>query len=290
VPADGATYRVQAPKHGDGSFAASAIENCGGLTPGLITAHWLDEGPLPYDFDCRQVIGSFDPNQKTAIPTGAGPNHIIAANRPLQYTIDFQNTGTDTAFRVLLRDVLPAGLNISTFRPAFASHPYSWEIRGMDTLEVLFFPIALPDSNVNEPASHGFFTFEIDQFVNHPDGVIFENTAAIVFDFNPPIITNTVVHTIGSLIVTVDEPQPQRDLWRVAGNPTRTMATFSAVNPTPGVKRFELFDTGGRLVRLARFEGQSFEFHRESLAAGMYFFSIADERGRRFGGKIVVVD
>jgi len=290
VPADGATYRMQAPKHGDGSFAANAIENCGGLTPGLITAFWLDEGPLHYDFDCRQVIGSFDPNQKTAVPTGVGTDHIITANRPLQYTIDFQNTGTDTAFRVLLRDVLPDGLNISTFRPAFASHPYSWEIRGMGTLEVLFFPIALPDSNVNEPASHGFFTFEIDQFVNHPDGVIFENTAAIVFDFNPPIITNTVIHTIGSLIVTVDEPKPQRDFWRVAGNPTREMATFSAVNPIPGVKRFELFDTGGRLVRLARFEGQSFEFHRESLPAGMYFFSIADERGKRFGGKIVVVD
>ncbi|NUO02445.1 MAG: T9SS type A sorting domain-containing protein [Saprospiraceae bacterium] len=79
-------------------------------------------------------------------------------------------------------------------------------------------------------------------------------------------------------------------VWRVAGNPTRAMATFSTVNPIPGMKRFELFDTGGRLVRLARFEGQSFEFHRESLLAGMYFFSIADERGRRFDGKIVVMD
>jgi len=68
------------------------------------------------------------------------------------------------------------------------------------------------------------------------------------------------------------------------------MVTFRAVNTIPGVKRFELFDTGGKQVRLARFEGQSFEFHRDSLPAGMYFFSIADERGRRFGGKIVVVD
>jgi uncharacterized repeat protein (TIGR01451 family) len=170
-PADGATWRMEATKFDDGTETAIALENCGGLTPGLINAFWLDHGPLEYDFDCRQVIGSFDPNLKSAVPTGAGPSHSIIANQPIQYTIDFQNTGSDTAYRVLLRDVLPSDFDLNTFRPGYSSHPCTWEIKG-NTLEVLFSPIALPDSNVNEPASHGFFSFDIDQKPNLPEGIL----------------------------------------------------------------------------------------------------------------------
>ncbi|HRI60717.1 MAG TPA: hypothetical protein PK228_13360 [Saprospiraceae bacterium] len=288
VPADSATYRMEATKFDDGTLTATALENCGGLTPGQITAFWLEKGPLEYDFDCRQVIGSFDPNLKTAVPTGAGPNYTIAANRPIQYTIDFQNTGTDTAYRVLLRDVLPFGFDLNTFRPGFSSHPCTWEIRG-DTLNVLFSPIALPDSNVNEPASHGFFSFDLDQKPDLSDGTSFQNTASIIFDFNPPIVTNTVYHTIGKLTVAADEPQRYTHLWRVAGNPTSEVATFSAITFIAGGKLFELYDASGRPVRTARFSGQAFVFHRDALPDGLYFFRIGDEQGRWFTGKIVIL-
>ena len=289
VPADAATYRMEATKFDDGTLTATAIESCAGLTPGLITAFWLDKGPLDYDFDCREVLGSFDPNQKTAVPAGAGDEHAIVPNRPLEYTIDFQNTGTDTAFRVLLRDVLPPGLDINTFRPGFASHPYTWEIRGADTLEVLFFPIALPDSNVNEPASHGFFSFTIGQGPDLPDGSILENKASIIFDFNPPIVTNTVRHTIRELlIVRVDEPKELEVLWRVLGNPMHQMATFQAKAFIAGAKRFELYDAAGRMVRSVHFEGQQYEFQRGGLPEGVYFFRISSLQGAAFTGKIIV--
>ena len=212
VPADGATYRMEATKFDNGALTATALENCNGLTPGQINAFWLDEGPLEYDFDCRQVIGAYDPNQKTAVPTGAGQSHYITANRPIQYTIDFQNTGTDTAYRVLLRDVLPAGFDLNSFRPGISSHPCTWEIRG-NLLEVLFSPIALPDSNVNEPGSRGFFSFELDQMPDLLDGTTFFNTASIIFDFNPEIVTNTVFHQIGQLTVALYEPKQAPRLW-----------------------------------------------------------------------------
>lgn len=289
-PADGATWRMEATKFDDGTPTAVALENCGGLTPGYINAFWLDEGPVDYDFDCRQVIGSYDPNQKTAVPTGTGFPGLIAANHPLQYTIDFQNTGTDTAFRVLLRDVLPLDLDVNTFRPGFSSHPCTWQIRGQNTLEVLFSPIALPDSNVNEPASHGFFTFTIDQKPNLPDGTYFYNSASIIFDFNPPILTNSVWHYIGKLTVRVDEAQQHESLWRVWGNPVRDAATFRAEEFIAGKKQFELYDAAGQLVRSVQFSGQEFEFQRDLLPAGLYFFKISDAQGRRFTGKIVVAD
>ncbi|MEO6037959.1 MAG: hypothetical protein ABIQ93_06050, partial [Saprospiraceae bacterium] len=290
VLADGATYRMEATKYEDGTLTATAIENCRELTPGLITAFWFDRGPLEYDFDCRQAINSFDPNLKSVLPTGLGQDQHIVADRPLQYTIDFQNTGADTAFRVLLRDILGPNLDVSSFRPGFASHPYTWEIRGLDTLEVLFFPIMLPDSNVNEAASHGFFTFGIDQKPSLPDGSVLENTADIVFDFNPPITTNTVRQTIGQLTVQVDEPQAYAAHWQVLGNPTRDAATFRTKEFIAGEKRFDLYDASGRLERSVQFSGQEFEFLREGLGIGLYFFKISDMQGRVFAGKIAVAE
>ncbi|MCC6461687.1 MAG: hypothetical protein IT260_14525 [Saprospiraceae bacterium] len=290
VPADGSTQRLEATRRDDGTLTATALEHCGGLTPGMVNAFWLDDSQPNARFACREVVGAFDPNQKTAVPTGIGPAHLLAANRPLQYTIDFQNTGTDTAFQVLLRDVLPAQVDPGSFLPGVASHPYAWEIRGLDTLEVLFSPIALPDSNVNEPASHGFFSFAIAQKPDLPDGSILENTASIIFDFNPPIVTNTVRHTIGELSVSVDAPQRHPDLWQVLGNPTRESAIFQAKTWIGGAKQFELYNSAGRRVRQARFEGQAFEFRREALAGGLYFYKILDVQGRVFSGKMVVLE
>jgi len=290
LPADGATYRVEATKLDNGTLTARSLENCGGLTSGLVTAFWLEKGAVNYDFDCRQVVGSFDPNQKTAVPKGIGSDHLLEKNQPLQYTIDFQNTGNDTAFRVLLRDVLPENLNVATFRPGLASHSYSWQIRGLDTLEVLFQPIALPDSNVNEPRSHGFFSFEILQKPDLSDGTTLENTAEIVFDYNPPIVTNLVRHTIGRVVVRVDEVRAEETWWQVLGNPTRESAMFLAKKWVSGEKRFDLFDASGRAVRRAEFSGQSFDFQRNGLAVGLYFFKIQNENGHVFSGKIVISD
>jgi len=289
MPATGATYRMEATRFDNGVQTAIALENCGGLTPGLITAHWLDEGLNNYDYACAEVILAYDPNQKTAIPKGVGESHLTAANRPIQYTIEFQNTGTDTAFRVLLTDILSPHLDVNTFRPGFSSHPYSWEIRGADTLNVLFFPIALPDSNVNVAGSQGFFTFDIDQKPDLPDGTVIENTASIVFDFNPPIVTNTTFHTIGELVVSVDEPAPgDKPQWKVFANPVKATATFQAISVIPGQKRFELFDAAGRKVRTERFDGQEFLFQRQTLLGGLYFFKISDEQGRISSGKVII--
>ncbi len=288
-PADGATWRMEATKFNNGTQTAVALENCGGLTPGLITAFWLDHGPVEYDFDCRQVVQAYDPNRKTAVPTGVGFEQIISTSQPISYTIDFQNTGTDTAFRVQLIDKLSGYLDINTFKPEGASHPCAWEVRG-NNLEVLFLPIALPDSNVNEPASHGYFSFSISPRSNLTDGTQIYNFAQIVFDFNWPIWTNWVYHSIGKLTVSVDEAQTHTNLWRVLGNPTRDVAIFRSDSFVDGEKRFELFDAAGRVLRSAAFSGQEFEFQRDMLPGGLYFFRISDGQHRVFMGKIVVAE
>lgn len=50
----------------------------------------------------------------------------------------------------------------------------------------------MPDSNINEPLSHGFLSFrvKVNSTVSLFDTV--SNKASIYFDFNLPVVTNTV--------------------------------------------------------------------------------------------------
>ncbi|MCB9292270.1 MAG: hypothetical protein H6559_03930 [Lewinellaceae bacterium] len=145
---------------------------------------------------CGPVIGPYDPNIKVAVPEGYGEERFVAAGQPIQYTIHFQNVGTDLARTVTIRDQLSPQLSLASFRAGPASHAHEWIILPDRTLAVTFREINLPDSTSNEPGSHGFFSYTI----RPAEGILpftrIENEAAIYFDFNPPIITNRTEHLI----------------------------------------------------------------------------------------------
>lgn len=199
--ANGATWRIeagQAPGFPEVSSVAAAVEGCGGInTPGVILAYGQPADPAASDIHCGPVLASCDPNDKTAIPTGFTEDHIIRANQPIDYKIRFQNTGNDTAFKVVIVDTLSALLDARTLETGASSHPYRLEIYPGNILHFVFDPIALPDSNVNEPASHGYVHFTIHQQPDLPDGSRIENQVAIYFDQNDPVFTNTAYHTVG---------------------------------------------------------------------------------------------
>ena len=56
--------------------------------------------------------------------------------------------------------------------------------------------IMLPDSNVNEAASHGFIRFRVKPVSTLTLGNTVPNKAAIYFDYNTPVVTNTAITTI----------------------------------------------------------------------------------------------
>ncbi len=148
---------------------------------------------------CSTIQGAYDPNDKQNIacedPFGG---EIYDFEKPFFYHIRFQNTGTDTAFTVSIKDTLDSNLDIETIRPIGASHGYSVDMLEGNVLEFLFENIMLPDSNVNEAASHGYAIFEINLKDNLPIGTTIENSVGIYFDFNAPVITNTVVNTLAA--------------------------------------------------------------------------------------------
>lgn len=149
----------------------------------------------------RTITGAYDPNDKLAVTsTGNNAQWQIGEDEWIDYTIRFQNTGTDTAFHVLITDTLPANLDPGTIAMGAASHNFTWQLRDAGTLKFYFMNILLPDSNINEPRSHGFVSFRIRPHLPLLPGDAITNIANIYFDFNPPVITEPSVLNVVSPI------------------------------------------------------------------------------------------
>ncbi len=142
------------------------------------------------------VIGSYDPND-ILVNRDTLFDYELTTPPFLEYLIRFQNTGNDTAFYIRLDNRIASYLQLSTLEFVSSSHPCDIEYQVYDsTLKFIFKNIFLPDSNINEPASHGFVRYKIKPLNSLIVGDSILNNAAIVFDYNPPVITDTVVTEI----------------------------------------------------------------------------------------------
>ncbi len=291
-PANGSTWRLEAqeePLHPWGGLQAVALEGCGGLNiPGLVNIFPLSN-PNPFEaLDCLENIGSYDPNDKQGFPIGFGNQHFVKANTDIEYLIRFQNTGTDTAFTVVVLDTISQNLDVASVRVQVASHPMEFAMLEGGILRFTFNNILLPDSNVNQVASNGFIKFRIAQKPDHPDGILLENSAAIYFDFNDPIITNTTLHTIGEEFLPVSTDDLVNDgLLRAFPNPASDAVMFE-LKEWANTGRFELTNNLGQQVSAQRFTGNKFRFERKNLPAGLYHFQILSGNVRVAAGKVVL--
>lgn len=187
---------------------------------------------------CFPVINSYDPNDKQVQPFG----DITSLNEWLTYTVRFQNTGTATAFNIVIADTLDSHLRWDTFELLQASHPVLTKINAQGALQFTFANIMLPDSNSNEPGSHGYVVYRIKQKSNLPAGTNINNTAHIYFDYNSPVITNTTISHIAlpqsaqALSVLEDGikvyPNPTQQILHVDLPATITAATMQIKSVT----------------------------------------------------------
>ena len=278
-------------------------------------------------FDYAQVLScAIDPNDKQVLPAREEPSNsnYTQIDETLVYTIRFQNTGTDTAFTVLITDALPRRLDYSTFKPLTASHPYSVFIDD-NNAEFLFENIMLPDSNTNEVLSHGFVSFEIKLDTTEAIGATIRNRANIYFDYNSAIRTN---RTASSIVEFLDEdedgflfyeecddqnPEANPDGFDIAGNgidedcdgedsPVSTQTPLSgflkvAPNPTTGQVNINFSDQRslevrlytllGKEIRSTTFSNQT-SLNISDLPAGIYLLSLSDAtNGQRTTKRII---
>jgi uncharacterized repeat protein (TIGR01451 family) len=147
------------------------------------------------------VTCSCDPNDKNVFPTGVGAQHITPPNTELSFTINFQNTGNDTAFNVTIADTLDPDLDWSSFQIQSSTHPVFAQMDNNGVVTFTFENIFLPDSNVDEPGSHGAVVYTIRTDSLLPDPTEITNTSYIYFDWNSAVVTNTTLNTISEMTV-----------------------------------------------------------------------------------------
>ena len=296
VATNGSTFRMEAeqePNHPGMSMPSVSVENCGDpnsvFTFGFVNDFAQDDGNPFVDIDCQQNIGAFDPNDKRGFPLGYGDENYINRGQDIEYVIRFQNTGTDTAFNVVIKDELSELLDVTSVRPGASSHPYQFDISGNGILSFTFDNIMLPDSNINEPASHGFVKFKVAQQPDLELETKIHNSAAIYFDFNAPIITNQTLHTIGEnlIMVSIDPVEPLAEV-KIYPNPFSEFVNIEIEDLRIDDGQFKLFDATGKLLRQQNFNQSNFRFHKKNLRTGMYFFTIENNGQLISSGKMIV--
>jgi len=290
VPANGATWRVEAmqePFHPEGYLPAAVVEGCavsGSFSTGFVQQFANpDQGPA-VDIDCTVNIGSYDPNDKQGFPIGYGASHYIKPETDIEYLIRFQNTGTDTAFTVAIRDTLSGWLDPSTVEPGASSHPYRFDLQGEGVVVFTFDDILLPDSNVNEPASHGFVRFKVAQKADVPLEEDIFNSAAIYFDFNEPVITNTTYHRVGLNFIDVALKVPEQALngVRLSPNPLSDTGIVELDGwPAGQTLQLSVVNSTGRLMRQSTVTAPRFVFDAGGLPQGMYWLRVDSGDGKR---------
>ncbi len=232
------------------------------------------------------TTGSFDPNDISVNRDTLFPSEI-SAGVALEYLIRFQNTGNDTAFFVsILNPVDTSKLQLNTFEFVSASHPLylnwnSWE----SNMHFQFDNILLPDSQVNQAASHGYIRYRIlpKPFLIPGDSI--NNHAAIYFDFNAPVITNFAITKIE---LPTGYQTSEHGITKLLYHPnpaTEKLTINFGHDSNPVSKTISVFNVMGHweVIPTSLLGSTQIELDISFLPAGIYLLKVDDENGSSYG-------
>lgn len=220
------------------------------------------------------VVGPYDPNYISVNPKGVGPEgYILASNPELEYEIHFQNTGTYPAQNVVLTDTIDPAVDLSSFQFLASSHNCSVSVDANRLMTFSFPNINLPDSTSDLLGSNGFVRFKFNQLPNLPVGTIITGTAAIYFDYNPPVITNMARNEI-ALPTGLKENNFE---FSVRPNPASDVVNIQLADG--GIHQVNITDISGKLLMQLN-ANKSLKVDVSSLPAGLYFVEVTGNTGR----------
>lgn len=217
----------------------------------------------------QSVVNSFDPNDKQVLQ--GDEIYLDEADEYLDYLIRFQNTGTASAINVRILDTLHPKLDWTTLRPLNASHDYRIEIRDGNHVEFIFDDIELPHEAGNEPESHGFIAYKIKPKSDVQIGDIITGNASIFFDFNAPIITNTVYTEIVDRVMGTENNSAQSEIVIIYPNPATdklNLRSGSGIHLQKGT----IYNLQGQKIKEFNINNGSIDI--ENLTTGMYLLKI----------------
>ena len=194
-----------------------------------------DETPEDNTFVLHQnVLNAVDPNDKTCLE-GQTIN-VDKVGDYVHYMIRFENTGTYNAQNISVKDVIDISkFDISTLAPIIASGLFVTRITEGNKVEFYFKDINLP---FDDATNDGYVAFKIKTKTTLVAGDTFSNGAAIYFDYNSPVITNTAITAISALAVkdfAFDNfitlyPNPANDELHIAKKQTIEITSIAVYN------------------------------------------------------------
>ncbi|MEW5676880.1 T9SS type A sorting domain-containing protein [Flavobacterium enshiense] len=231
-----------------------------------------DATPIDNFFTLNQLVrSSYDPNDKTVLE-GAYISQSQASDY-LHYVTRFQNTGTYYATTVSVKEVLDPKLDWSTFQPIGSSHNARVDIKNGNELTYTFSNIHLNYESNNEPESHGWLVYKIKPINGFTIGDVASSRSDIYFDYNVPIVTNTVTTQISVLSTS----NFLKNNFSVYPNPATNYITIE--NKESLDFEYEILDVNGKqLVKGTNADSRQVDV--SSLQKGFYFISIKANQGK----------
>ena len=171
--------------------------------------------------------------------------------------------------------------------------------KGKAVLTFTFNAINLLTKTENEKASQGYITFSIATLPTLIDETVISNKAGIYFDFNDPVITNNVTHTIGEPVL--ENFALGSDLVEKPAQPLAISASVSAggitvfPNPTEGIlyingtqatDEIRFLDLTGRVEFNTHTTSESISI--ENLSKGFHLYEIRRNGEILQQGKVIV--
>ncbi len=253
----------------------------GMLTPGDTVHTSINIDPLTGDINpynnsetrVDTVRSSYDPNTMTVNPEG-----YIVAGTKLTYTISFENTGNDTAHNIHIIDTLSDYVDISSLRLLASSakmNIITWTAGGHNIVKFDFPNINLLDSS-HHGQCEGTVKFSINTYFGLAPFTRIYNHAAIFFDVNPGVLTNTVLDIINrkegidnlgnAAQAVILYPNPADDILTIAAGMTH-------------YNSYTLTNALGQVLQQQDIINNLTTVNIKSLPAGLYYVQVRGNDG-----------
>jgi Leucine-rich repeat (LRR) protein len=239
-------------------------------------------GTVDNDTEVKTIRGSHDPNQKQAqIDTLSLVD--VQQQKTIEYTLDFENTGTWFAKWITVEDTLSADLDYHSLRVLASSHACEMKVEFDSTradrrtvVKFVFANINLLWKDSSDTRCMGFVRFAVKPMSNLNGGTVIRNTARIYFDVNPPIVTNDCDISVLTPVATQNVDKNKG--FAIFPNPANDFAllSFEQILSDAIIK---VFDVNGKEFYTTSLN-DAVSFYRLATAAlpvGLYFVQVVSK-------------
>jgi hypothetical protein len=176
------------------------------------------------------------------------------------------------------------------------SHPYTFEVYNQGILKITFDDIQLLPDGASDNTEYAFVEFRISQQADNPVGTLIANRASIFYDYQQPIISNRVEHTVGQypdyieVVVDTDNPLNPDARLNVYPNPFLDEVNIEIIGKTQWSQlKFRVFDLQGRVIDQQVYTQNQFVYRRHPrLETGVYVFQLEADGQLIGSGKLLV--